>query len=120
MRQGNNSHEPPVEYSFMGEHSSSTSIAGHGGGGEANIFSPQPQPQQPLFWLRKDVIGSTPPPPPPPPHHHHHHQNNMQLVASVCAWCRNLFLHEPLLLGSETAMCCPTCRSRIPAHFNLL
>lgn len=42
-------------------------------------------------------------------------------VATVCAWCRNEFHHEPIDTGGETGsvgFMCPTCKAKFSGSHN--
>ncbi|CAA0843317.1 Methyl-CpG-binding domain-containing protein 8 [Striga hermonthica] len=92
----------PVQYSFMGEQSSSSLPE------ESKIFSSNVDMKQgldPGFWLGKDDLTSSA-------------ANNINHVTSVCIWCRNVFFQDASQAGNQTGeigTMCPSCSSRIPA-----
>ncbi|GER54108.1 methyl binding domain protein [Striga asiatica] len=92
----------PVEYSFMGEQSSSSLPE------ESKVFSSNVDMKQgldPGFWLGKDDLTSSA-------------TNNINHVTLVCVWCRNVFFQDARQAGNQTGeigTMCPSCSSRIPA-----
>ncbi|KAK2984862.1 hypothetical protein RJ640_006611, partial [Escallonia rubra] len=88
----------PVEFSFLTTQTSNTFQ------GNSKAFAYNPEMEQEFdssFWLGKDAL--TP------------NIGGRNQVSTICVWCRNEFLHEPMHPGTETAYgsMCPTCRARI-------
>ncbi|KAL8128237.1 uncharacterized protein LOC141721689 isoform X2 [Apium graveolens] len=95
----------PVEFSFLTA-PNSTSFQGvpdknsYGAGVE--------QPFGSSYWINKhDLVQNIP---------------SRSQVTTVCVWCRNEFLHEPVHPGTQAAIgsMCPTCRTRISEQVNAL
>lgn len=100
MRQGR---AQPVEYSFMGEQRVNSLHE------EPKIFPYATNMEQGMdssFWLGNDALKPNASHPTQP--------------ASACVYCRNVFFHDPIQAGIQTATICPSCSSRFPGQFNVL
>lgn len=95
----------PVEFSFLTA-PNSTSFQGVP---VKNSYNPgMEQPFGSSYWINKhDLVQNI---------------SSRSQVTSVCVWCRNEFLHEPVHPGTQAAIgsMCPTCRTRISEQVNAL
>lgn len=95
----------PVEFSFL---TAPNSTSFQGVPDKNSYGSQMEQPFGSSYWINKhDLVQNIP---------------SRSQVTSVCVWCRNEFLQEPVHFGTQAAIgsMCPTCRTRISEQVNAL